>query len=74
MWFRRGKFRGTLGRKATPVQHPVEKTRPSPFPSEACETEYNKLMALEESHQLPRGLTGEELTTYLDDLEQRLYG
>lgn len=74
MWFRRGMFRGTFRRKAQPVKHSVEKTRPSPFPSEACETEYDKLMAIAESHQLPRGLTGEELSTYLDDLEQRLYG
>ena len=56
------------------MQHPVEQTRSGTFPSEACETEYNKLLALNESGELPRGLTGEELRTYLDDLERRLYG
>ena len=59
------------------MQHPLKQTRSGTFPSEACEAQYNKLLALHESGELskqPPGLTGEELRTYLDELEHRLYG
>ena len=59
------------------MQQPLEQTRSSPFPSEACEAEYNKLLTLHESgalHEQPPGLTGEELRKHLDNLEDRLYG
>lgn len=77
MWFRRGRVRGTPGRKAKPVRHRLEQTRSGRFPSGACEAEYNKFVGLVESGELdkqPPGLTGEELSTYLNELEHRLYG
>ena len=63
--------------RPSPVQHRLEQTRLGRFPSEACEAEYNKFLGLVESGELdkrPPGLTGEELGTYLNELEHRLYG
>ena len=55
----------------------LTQTRPSPFPSAACEAEYNKLLALYKSgelHKMPPGLAGKELREHLNELEDRIYG